>query len=47
VKDLNDINEKVAPLIVKLVSEEHQIGIRVCEYQNDVKIVDTWTGTMD
>jgi len=41
-----ELNKKVLKLIDKQISEDRQIGVQVCAYQNGQKIVDTWSGTM-
>ena len=42
----SELNEKVANLINKQISEGSQIGVQVSAYLYGEKIVDTWAGTM-
>ena len=41
-----DVNDKASELKEKQVTDERQIWVRVCAYQDGEEIVDTWTGAM-
>ena len=43
---MTGVNDKVSEFIEKQVNDGRQIGVQVCAYQDGVKIVDTWAGTM-